>query len=216
MSRTWKRLSRGAYPLFYPPLHPHSTPISPCCRDEFLLRPAVHIITVVTAHWSVIHFSDLCIPITKWRLLSRLCVCPARALCRMLKWDKALEVTRVSALQDHIILPSLCLLVGLSACFWLSARHVDTVLFHPMLKRRADTVLYSQTKPHNSRRLCSEKIVGELRSGGIRALPTTFTHILSTAQALCEHLCGEGLNFIAEMFLSSWFDRDCLMCRRNI
>lgn len=122
-----ERLSRCAYPLFYPPLP--STPISPCCRDEFLLRPAVHVITVVTARWSVIHFSDLCIPITKWRLLSRLYVCPARAPCRMIRWDEASEVTRVSAPQDRITLPSLCLLFGPSACFWLSVRHVDTILF---------------------------------------------------------------------------------------
>lgn len=80
---------------------PPSTHISPCCRDEFLLRPVVHVITVVTARWSVIHFWDLCIPITKWRLLWRLCVCPAWTLCRMLKRDEASEVTRVNTLRLH-------------------------------------------------------------------------------------------------------------------
>lgn len=86
-------------------LHPRRIPVSPPRRDEFLLRPAVHVITVVTARWSVIHFSDLCIPITKWRLLSGLCVCPVRAAFGMLRCDEVSEAARVSSLPELAALP---------------------------------------------------------------------------------------------------------------
>lgn len=38
------------------PLSIFPPPHSPSCRGESLLRPAVHVIAVVTARWSVIHF----------------------------------------------------------------------------------------------------------------------------------------------------------------
>lgn len=89
-----------------------------------------------------------------------------------------MKVTRVSALRDGITLPSLRLLDGLPACFWLRARHVDTLLFHPVvLKWRADSVLQPDASSL-THAVCSEKTVGELCSGEIKALPTAVIQIV--------------------------------------
>lgn len=152
MSGTWRRLSWGAYPLFYSPLHHLSAPISPHCHDEFLLfRPAVHVITVVTARWSVIHFSDLCIPITKWRLLSRLYVCPCASTAQNVKkrWGaRSNEGQRCS--RSHYPPLHVCSLASVLVFGWVLDM-LTQFLFHPMLMWRVDTVLCSWMK------LCSEK-----------------------------------------------------------
>lgn len=116
-----------------PPPPPHSR--LPPCRDEFLLRPVVHVITVVTAHWSVIHFSDLCIPITKWRLLSGLCVCPVRAANAKMRRGVGSNEGQLASRARCPPSP-----VPAPACVCRSVRHVDIVLLNPVLKWRPDTL----------------------------------------------------------------------------